>query len=48
MYLMERCLTGFEDDVDCNTLKYPQVKLTVSEGTTVLFARAADNYSLLS
>jgi len=25
MYLMERCLTGFEDDVDCNTLKYPQV-----------------------
>ena len=26
MYLMRRGLTGFQDDVDCEALKYPQVK----------------------
>ena len=29
MYLMHHSLTGFGDEVDCNTLKYPQVKLLV-------------------
>lgn len=29
MYLMYHGLTGFDDEVDCNTLKYPQVKLLV-------------------
>ena len=27
MYLMHHGLTGFGDEVDCNTLNYPQVKL---------------------
>lgn len=29
MYLMHHGLTGFGDEVDCNTLKYPQVRLLV-------------------
>ena len=29
MYLMHHGLTGFGDEVDCNTLNYPQVKLFV-------------------
>ena len=27
MYLMDGGLTDFQAEVDCNTLKYPQVKL---------------------
>lgn len=29
MYLMHHGLTGFDGEVDCNTLKYPQVNLHV-------------------